>query len=153
MINRVLANSRKKTLTEISLESVDSSKSVLHNARILVEFDLREDSWPIKLEKRPRILVKLSFRELWDSKLSGWCTFGNIAISLGFKNILKVIFQNPRRELICHHKWHLGTSGISTPLDIAIGTQFHAQHGAKTSHYFLPAYRKPSLLLLQSLFS
>lgn len=153
MINRVLANSRKKTLTEISLESVDSSKSVLHNARILVEFDLREDSWPIKLEKRPRILVKLSFRELWDSKLSGWCTFGNIAISLGFKNILKVIFQNPRRELIYHHKWHLGTSGMSTPLDIAIGTQFHAQHGAKTSHYFLPAYRKPSLLLLQSLFS
>ena len=44
MINRVLANSRKKTLTEISLESVDSSKSVSHNARILVEFDLKEDS-------------------------------------------------------------------------------------------------------------
>ena len=34
----------------------------------------------IKFELRP-ILVKLSFREFWDSKLSGLHAFGNMAIS------------------------------------------------------------------------
>ena len=35
------------------------------------KFDSRKDSQSIKLERRPQILVKLSFRELCDSKLSG----------------------------------------------------------------------------------
>ena len=34
------------------------------------EFDSRKDSQSTKFERRPRIFVKLSFRELWDSKLS-----------------------------------------------------------------------------------
>ena len=38
-------------------------------------FDLTKDSHSTKFEQRPRILVKLSFRELYDSKLSGLCIF------------------------------------------------------------------------------
>ena len=35
------------------------------------EFDSRKDSQSTKFERRPRIFVKLSFRELCGSKLSG----------------------------------------------------------------------------------
>ena len=35
------------------------------------EFDSRKDSHPTKLEGRPQIFVKVSFRELYGSKLSG----------------------------------------------------------------------------------
>ena len=41
------------------------------------EYDSRKDSHSTKLERRPGILVKLSFRELCDSKLSGLCPFDN----------------------------------------------------------------------------
>ena len=44
------------------------------------EFDSRKDSQSIKFERRPRILVKLDFRELSDSKLSGLHAFDNMAI-------------------------------------------------------------------------
>ena len=44
------------------------------------EFDSRKDSHPRKLEQRPSILVKLSFRELCDSKLSGSHIFDDMAI-------------------------------------------------------------------------
>ena len=47
------------------------------------EFDLSKDSHSTKLERRLQILVKLSFRELCDSKLSGLHPFDNMAISLG----------------------------------------------------------------------
>ena len=36
----------------------------------------------MKLERRARILVKLGFKELCDSKLSGLYTFDEMAISL-----------------------------------------------------------------------
>ena len=39
-----------------------------------------KDSRSTKLEQRPRIFVKLSFRELYDSKLSGLHPFGNMAM-------------------------------------------------------------------------
>ena len=35
------------------------------------ELDLTKDSHSTKFEQRPRILVKLSFREICDSNLSG----------------------------------------------------------------------------------
>ena len=35
------------------------------------DFDSRKDTQSTKLEQRPQILVKLSFREFSDSKLSG----------------------------------------------------------------------------------
>ena len=44
------------------------------------EFDSREDSQSTKFERRPQIFVKLSFRELCDSKLSGLHAFDNMAI-------------------------------------------------------------------------
>ena len=44
------------------------------------EFDSRKDSQSTKLEQRPQIFVKLSFRELCDSKLSGLHAFNDMAI-------------------------------------------------------------------------
>ena len=44
------------------------------------EFDSRKDSQSTKFERRPQIFVKLSFRELCDSKLSDLHTFDNMAI-------------------------------------------------------------------------
>ena len=44
------------------------------------EFDSRKDSQSIKFKQRPWIFVKLSFREMCDSKLSGLYPFDNIAI-------------------------------------------------------------------------
>ena len=44
------------------------------------EFDSRKDSHLTKLEQRPRIFVKLSFRELCGSKLSVLHPFDKMAI-------------------------------------------------------------------------
>ena len=44
------------------------------------EFESRKDSHSTKFERRPQIFVKLSFRELCGSKLSGLHPFDNIAI-------------------------------------------------------------------------
>ena len=44
------------------------------------EFYSRKDSQSAKFERRPRIFLKLSFRELCDSKLSGLHAFDNMAI-------------------------------------------------------------------------
>ena len=44
------------------------------------EFDSRKDSQSTKFEQRPQIFVKLSFRELCDSKLSGLHASDNMAI-------------------------------------------------------------------------
>ena len=59
-------------------------------------------------------------------------------------------FCDPYWELICHNKSHPGTSEISTPLEIAIGTHFHARHGTKTNLVFSPADGEASWLLLPS---
>ena len=44
------------------------------------EFDSRKDSQSTKYEQRPQIFIKVSFREVCDSKLSGLHTFDNMAI-------------------------------------------------------------------------
>ena len=49
------------------------------------EFDSRKDLQSTKFEQRPQIFVKLSFRELCDSKLSGLHTFDNITTIHKFK--------------------------------------------------------------------
>ena len=36
-------------------------------------------------------------------------------------------FCDPHWELICHNKWHPGTSEISTKPEIAVGMHFHVQ--------------------------
>ena len=53
---------------------------VSNRARISGEFDLRRDSQSTQFEWRPQIFVKLGFRELCDSKLSGLHPFDNMAI-------------------------------------------------------------------------
>ena len=52
------------------------------------EFDSRKDLQSTKFEQRPGIFVKLSLRELCNSKLSASHAFDNI------KTILDVIFVN-----------------------------------------------------------
>ena len=44
------------------------------------EFHSRKGSQSTKFEQRPRIFVKLSFRALCDSELSGLNPFDNMAI-------------------------------------------------------------------------
>ena len=44
------------------------------------EFDSRKDSQSTKFERRPQIFVKLSFRELYHSKLSSLHAFNNMVI-------------------------------------------------------------------------
>ena len=44
------------------------------------EFDSRKDSQSTKFEGRPGIFIKLSFRELCDSKVSGLYAFDNMAV-------------------------------------------------------------------------
>ena len=44
------------------------------------EFDSRRDSQSTKFKLRPQIFVKLSFRDISDSKLSGLHAFDNMAI-------------------------------------------------------------------------
>ena len=44
------------------------------------DFDSRKDSQATKFERRTQIFIKLSFRELYNSKLSGLHAFDNMAI-------------------------------------------------------------------------
>ena len=53
---------------------------VSHRVRTSGEFDSRKDSYSTELEQRPQKFVKLSFRELCGSKLSGLYPFDNMAI-------------------------------------------------------------------------
>ena len=52
-------------------------------------FDSREDSQSTKFKQRPQILVKLTFRELCDSKLSSLHSFDNM-VSLWVENRSKI---------------------------------------------------------------
>ena len=61
-------------------ESIESSWFVSHRVRMSGEFDSRKDSQSTKFEQRPRIFVKLSFRGLCGSKLSGLHPFDNMTI-------------------------------------------------------------------------
>ena len=67
-------------MTEKLPESIESCKFVSHRARMSGEFDSRKYSHSTKLEQRPQIFVKLSFRELCGSKLSGLQPLHNVAI-------------------------------------------------------------------------
>ena len=67
-------------LTEKLPESIESSRFVSHRARMSGEFDSRKDSQSTKFEQRPQIFIKLSFRELCNSKLTGLYAFDNMAI-------------------------------------------------------------------------
>ena len=70
-------------------ESIESSKFDSHGAGILGEYDSRKDPHSTKLKWRPWIFVKLSFRELCCSKLSGLHSFDYMAIIHRVKYKLK----------------------------------------------------------------
>ena len=59
-------------------------------------------------------------------------------------------FCDPHWKLICRNKWHPGTSEISTPSEVAVGTHSHARHCTKTISAFLPADGEASWSLLPS---
>ena len=61
-------------------ESIESSTFVSHRARMSGELDSRKDLQEKKVEQRPQIFLKLSFRELSNSKLSGLQAFDYMAI-------------------------------------------------------------------------
>ena len=48
---------------------------------MLGEVDSRKDSQSARFERKPQLFVKLSFRELCDSKLSGLHAYDNLAIT------------------------------------------------------------------------
>ena len=52
-------------------------------------------------------------------------------------------YCDPNWELICCSKWHSGTSQVSTPPELAIGTHFHVQHITKTTQYLYMKMEKP----------
>ena len=53
------------------------------------EFDSRKDLHSTKLERKPQIFIKLSFKEFCGSKLSGLHPFDNMTIIQSVKNRLK----------------------------------------------------------------
>ena len=122
-------------------ESIESSRFVSHRARLLGEFDSRKGLQSTRFERRPQVFVKLSFRELCNSKWSSLYAFNNMAIiqlSLNWLKIERKVVSSwdtnpwsnvcdPHWELICQNKWHQGTSEISIPPEIAVGMHFHAQ--------------------------
>ena len=59
---------------------LEALKFVSRRARVSGEFDSGKDSQSTNIERRPQIFVKLSFRELCGSKLSGLHPFDNMAI-------------------------------------------------------------------------
>ena len=81
MSTRILSDQKKITSHRELSESIESSRFISHRARMSGEFDSRKDSQSTKFERRPQIFVKLSFRELCDSKLSGLHASDNIAIN------------------------------------------------------------------------
>ena len=71
------------------LQSIEFSKFTSHKVKISGKFGLRKDSHSPKFERIAQILVKLSSRELCDSKVSGLGTFDdNMAISLSQKIVI-----------------------------------------------------------------
>ena len=123
-------------------------------ARMSREFNSRKGSQPTKFKQRPWIFVKLSFRELCDSKLSSLHPFDNIAIIHWIKNRSKTErwavssrdttpwsnFYNLHWELTCHNKWHLGTSETFTTPEK--GTQFMPNMALKLPQYFYLLMKK-----------
>ena len=71
-------------------KSIESSKFVLHRSRMSGEFNSKKDLDSTKMEPRLQIFVKLSFRELFGSKLSGLHPFDNMVITHRVKNRLKI---------------------------------------------------------------
>ena len=93
-----------------------------------------------------------------DSELSVLCRLDNIAILLKYAESSWdtnswISFFDLHWDFIHRKKWHPGTSEISTPPKIIVGTHFHAQDVTKTTSVFLPADGEASWSPLSSLVS
>ena len=71
---------KENNLSEKLPKSSLSSRFVSHRARRSGKFDSRKDLQSTKFKQRPRIFVKLSFRELHNLNLSGLHAFDNRVI-------------------------------------------------------------------------
>ena len=67
-------------------ESIELTKFVSRRVIMSGGFDSRKDSYSAKFEWRSQIFIKLSFRELCDSKWSDLHPFDNMAIIYWLKN-------------------------------------------------------------------
>ena len=61
-------------------ESIESSRFVSQRARMIAGLDSSKYLQSTKFERRPQVFIKLSFRELCNSKLSGLPAFDNMVI-------------------------------------------------------------------------
>ena len=126
------------------------------------EFDSRKDSHTTKFNWRPEIFIKLSFRELCDSKLSGLHLLYNMVIIHWVKKTSKTecrlrVIKKPILDIIFvtltgnwSVMWHPATMEIFTSPEIAVGTHNHPQHGTKNTPLSLPADGQASWWLLPS---
>ena len=70
-------------------QSIKACRFVLHRAIMSGEFDSRKDSQSTKFKRRPWKFIKLTFRELCNSKLSGLHLFDNEATIIHWVKICK----------------------------------------------------------------
>ena len=73
-------------MTEKLPEPIELSKFISHRARMSGEFHSRKGSYSTKFKRRPRLFIKLGFRESCDSKRSGLHLFDNMTIIHRVKN-------------------------------------------------------------------
>ena len=71
---------KEDNLSQRNCQNQLSHPGLSHTARMSGEFDSRKDSQSTKFKQRPQIFVKLSFGELYNSKLSGLYNFDNMVI-------------------------------------------------------------------------
>ena len=62
------------------------------------EFDSRKAMQSTKFEQRPKIFVKLSFKEFWDSKLSALDVFDNMTIEFKYVENRRVGCEFTRQQ-------------------------------------------------------
>ena len=87
----ILSDQRKITSHREIARINEPSSFVSLRARMSRDFDSRKDSQSTKFKQRPQIFLKVGFRELCNSKLSGLHAFDNRAIRHETP-ILEVIF-------------------------------------------------------------
>ena len=77
------SSARKETVDiDILVTSRNGDRKIMQSIRITSRPPSRIRKWnqSTKFERMPQIFVKLSFREFWNSKLSGLHAFDNMAI-------------------------------------------------------------------------
>ena len=137
----------------IAIKKKKTFRFVSHIVKISREFDSRKDSHSTKLKQRPQIFRKLSFIELYDSKLSSLNPFDNMVINRWVKIGRKqkgrmLVLETPSN--FCDAHWELRDLRNLTPPEIAVETHFHVPHSTKTTSLFSTADAETYWSLLPS---